>query len=759
MEKIKKGLNSKIVSLVIAFVFSFDSVGYCLRVPMGDRGRYCSGIQAVTHTMPVARTAEEVLSALPDGTQVKVLNSANLFGKNELHTFLQQGLVFYNNGQWFMAAKAFGLPDFLDDPDKFSLTAEEIATFSDSNESFTGGMPIFNRYFLYIQSIINPERKDVTIFVPGGVHRFIQACLLTDAKELVIIDPEKDIEFQHNRIEQVGGKVVSSIEDAIELHKQSGETVVIPRVIIEFEYRGKVRKMIQYLWDAFDLDFSPEELAKGYDVYIETWFRSSSAISGTSNFWNQFNAKVLSGLNLNGFILTDSSGYYMMNSFVESLLNYERIKLPHFYGSGMGNPEYLARKTREVKADTQEYNAISRATFLITTLMYWKDVYNVIDTAEFSIDEKGVSFSKEESREKYKRQIVNELQKIQQSIEKFPAELQEKAISWLREFCYAPINPRKRYGTIGPRVASKLLNVSSINRLFEPIYKEAINEVFPEINQIARNRIIELASSQQTYNNPDNRELYRVTADFLGIKGVVIDVGSGSNNLPAEGLIQAGVDRVIRIDNSNQLQGAGMTGNRIEKRYGDATDLPLNDNSCDAVIHNQDLSFVGEYTHRSEIGKRILANRPDLQKQIERGIIPGELSDLAGRAAIEESLRVLKPGAWILIKPGSHTMAALSDYRDKEGKKLVELLEQIGFIDIVVLTTKTSKMPSGNMSEQDRKDIAEMFSWSEEHATAMFTPIDMPVFIYARKSLLQETQKVDSLLEQRMLVRHNGCDI
>ena len=160
--------------------------------------------------------------------------------------------------------------------------------------------------------------------------------------------------------------------------------------------------------------------------------------------------------------------------------------------------------------------------------------------------------------------------------------------------------------------------VRSIALLSHPDTK-IIDEMVYDACLSARKRIIDLASGLNTYDNHDNRKLYQEVALLLNTKaGIAVDVGSGSNNLPAEGLIAAGVSSVTRVDNSSQLGGEGACSPQIRRKHGDATDLPFFNGSIDLIVYNQSLSFVGEYAHKSEVGKRILAERPDLIESFEK---------------------------------------------------------------------------------------------------------------------------------------------
>jgi len=196
--------------------------------------------------------------------------------------------------------------------------------------------------------------------------------------------------------------------------------------------------------------------------------------------------------------------------------------------------------------------------------------------------------------------------------------------------------------------------------------------------------LCKLAENQKTYYNPDSRKLYEIAAKHLGITGgLALDVGTGTNYLPAQGLVDAGLDKVITITESHittykegrpvkEDDSEKVVSEKIVKKTCDARALPFDDDTFVTVIYNQSISFI-------KIGS--------------------SLRDV--RRTLKESFRVLKPGSgWIMIKPGSYLAA--SHLRREEGSKIVSLLTQIGFENITVLSAKGT---------------------------------DIPVFIYARKPL------------------------
>lgn len=199
--------------------------------------------------------------------------------------------------------------------------------------------------------------------------------------------------------------------------------------------------------------------------------------------------------------------------------------------------------------------------------------------------------------------------------------------------------------------------------------------------------LCKLATSQQSYGNLDNLELYKLAAELLGITtGLALDVATGGNPLPAQGLIQAGLEKVIML---NDYKEKGWVGGKLVSEKGDATALPFGDNMFDAVVHNQNLSFIG---YGSKAYSDFVASG---EKQGEL------LSDYVVTYAVKESYRVLKPGGWILLKPGAYDRD--TNRRYDEGSKIVASLRNMGFVNITTLTAEGT---------------------------------DIPVFIYARKPIL-----------------------
>ncbi len=149
--------------------------------------------------------------------------------------------------------------------------------------------------------------------------------------------------------------------------------------------------------------------------------------------------------------------------------------------------------------------------------------------------------------------------------------------------------------------------------------------------------IAKLASSTWTYNNANVRSLYKAVAQSLQLKGgIALDIGAGPNNLPALGLLDAGLGLVIKIDNGPMLC-LHPSIPKVANYKAEASRLPFNNNCIDAVIFNQSVWFIAGERYPGDARWFGEAAKQD--------------DDLA--RVFGEVQRVLKPSGWVLIKPGS----------------------------------------------------------------------------------------------------------
>ncbi|NQU18049.1 MAG: hypothetical protein HQ564_08280, partial [Candidatus Saganbacteria bacterium] len=203
--------------------------------------------------------------------------------------------------------------------------------------------------------------------------------------------------------------------------------------------------------------------------------------------------------------------------------------------------------------------------------------------------------------------------------------------------------------------------------------------------------ISELASSRSTYGDKNNKDLYKTAVEESGVKkgGTAVEVGACSNMRPAKGLIEAGVDRVIRVDkfefgDANQkesyrrdrremgYQAEGKVTDKIENRAGDATNLPQKNGTARVVVFNQSLYFVGLHARKTHMYKA----DPSL-----KGKSDAEVGRAAQKKALSEAHRKLEENGRVLIKTGNHRIEG----RAKEGPVLEALLGEVGFKDIKVV--------------------------------------------------------------------------
>lgn len=194
----------------------------------------------------------------------------------------------------------------------------------------------------------------------------------------------------------------------------------------------------------------------------------------------------------------------------------------------------------------------------------------------------------------------------------------------------------------------------------------------------------QLASSRETYKDNNNRELYKTAVEESGVKkgGTAVEVGACSNMKPAEGLVEAGLDRVIRVDKYIFAQSAGevemgrqalgRVTDKIENRVGDATNLPQRDGTARVVVFNQSLYFVGYHARKTAL----YDSTPTL-----KGKSDAEVSRAAQKKSLSEAHRILEDNGRVLIKTGNHRIEG----RAEEASLLETLLGEVGFKNIEVV--------------------------------------------------------------------------
>jgi serine/threonine protein kinase len=380
----------------------------------------------------------------------------------------------------------------------------EKAFFADEQAMFGVNGPQAER-FLQVQKRINPERRDWVIFMPGGVHRFVQGILATNAKEVVIVDPQESLEFQLSRIREVGAvparepvweeeravlEVLGDEEAAyrgstlgrLEPEAVEGEDpkefrikvalayikalggvspVVSPdgmriefsrrKLTLEFDYRGKRRRLVQYLWDAFDPSFWPAELSQGYDAYLELWLRFSTA--SPRGYWDVLNAKVLAGLRPGGAVLMDSSYRVLMGTdfpgmrpLLETVLAYEALPSPYgddtVFRTG-SEPVYVARQPEE-RYDPAIVQQVSELAKDAGWIVMARDAEGYFASTSVTVVDGSVNIDPAYLGEEA-RHVKESFAAIAKKLEGLPAHLRERAVAWFRAYLEKPVLETKVY--------------------------------------------------------------------------------------------------------------------------------------------------------------------------------------------------------------------------------------------------------------------------------------------------------------------------
>ncbi|MFH1847356.1 MAG: inositol monophosphatase family protein [Candidatus Omnitrophota bacterium] len=336
--------------------------------------------------------------------------------------------------------------------------------------------------YIKIQKKINPKNADWTVFMPGGVQKFLSAMLLTDAKTVVIVDFAEKIDFQRKRIQGIGGRILSVKESYEELeieikeenmpeayrmskkiqdyYKDIGaldidfiENNKVKRkrkkLEIEFEYRRKRRKLVQYMWDVFDPEFTPEEVKKGYDAYIEFWLRFNTATAYRNH--EIYDSKYRALLKKNGSIILDS--FYSqtmadlipeMPPFVEYVLGHQRIEsvfLSRFCPSG-SSPVYIAKKR-----ETYELNLshkVGELKDIVFDLDYMRNKAIPFCNDDYIYSEEKIILT-EECIERLSGEIKNYLIEIKKTADKLPKNTKGRISKWLESYFQMPIFEQKEY--------------------------------------------------------------------------------------------------------------------------------------------------------------------------------------------------------------------------------------------------------------------------------------------------------------------------
>ncbi|MBI3313775.1 MAG: hypothetical protein HYZ83_06030 [Candidatus Omnitrophica bacterium] len=427
---------------------------------------------------------------------------------------------------------------------------EMARTFRDLNldslRSETRNLEFFSmnqETYKKIQGTINPEHKAWTLFVPGGTHRFMHGVVLTDAVKVVVVDPTFDLNFQMERITALGGKVNSPPEwqeeeavlsikerekpleqrrdELLRYIKEMGgiEPVVEgdkirfkrKKLILNFEYEGKTRQLIQYGWDAFDPEFWPKELEEGYDAYLELWLRFSMATGGSEN-WESFNVKALSHLNPAGFVLMDSSHDTMMGPqmmrlmdkkerkpFVETALGYQRIPSPfteEVFAEG-SDPVYIVQKPSDFEKDKNStaHQAVMAIFHELRDLIWFKDIEGYISPTEFIEEADGIKIVQKYIDDR-KESVLESFMNIRDQISKLTSEEQVQwVMAWIKDYVDASVSPFKQvyvqdekktrefreisllYDTNIPEKARDLAIVRALNQVIMDMYQEAFQKV------------------------------------------------------------------------------------------------------------------------------------------------------------------------------------------------------------------------------------------------------------------------------------------